>query len=119
MSDDKRTEIILPRREVLRAMGGGALLLILGEPLSGCRPAVSSMMSGRGAGRNKGGLQAGAIWPMRGHDVAHTGRGVGSGARGVLKWKYTTGKDVDSSPAIGSDGTVYVGSDDHNLYAIK
>ncbi len=72
-----------------------------------------------GAGRNKGGLQAGALWPMRGHDVAHTGRGVGSGARGVLKWKYATGGSVFFSPAIGLDGTVYVGSDDHNLYAIK
>jgi hypothetical protein len=26
---------------------------------------------------------------------------------------------VDSSPAIGSDGTVYVGSYDNKLYAIK
>jgi len=26
---------------------------------------------------------------------------------------------VTSSPAIGSDGTVYVGSDDNKLYAIK
>jgi len=26
---------------------------------------------------------------------------------------------VDSSPAIGSDGTVYVGSHDNKLYAIK
>ena len=26
---------------------------------------------------------------------------------------------MDSSPAIGSDGTVYVGSDDSKLYAIK
>ena len=23
------------------------------------------------------------------------------------------------SPAIGADGTIYIGSDDHNLYAIK
>ena len=26
---------------------------------------------------------------------------------------------IDSSPAIGSDGTIYVGSDDYNLYAIN
>ena len=30
-----------------------------------------------------------------------------------------TGRKVDSSPAIGSDGTVYVGSADKKLYAIK
>jgi len=30
-----------------------------------------------------------------------------------------TGYHVDSSPAIGSDGTVYVGSGDHNVYALN
>ena len=37
---------------------------------------------------------------------------------GTLKWKYTTGDWVSSSPAIGPDGTIYVGSNDNNLYAI-
>jgi len=32
---------------------------------------------------------------------------------------YTTGNVVYSSPAVGSDGTVYVGSYDHKLYAIN
>jgi len=34
-------------------------------------------------------------------------------------WEFETGGDVGSSPAIGSDGTVYVGSQDNKLYAIK
>ena len=34
-------------------------------------------------------------------------------------WEFETGGRVDSSPAIGSDGTVYVGSGDGKLYAIK
>ena len=38
---------------------------------------------------------------------------------GAKLWEFKTGGRVDSSPAIGSDGTVYVGSDDHKLYAIK
>jgi outer membrane protein assembly factor BamB len=29
---------------------------------------------------------------------------------GSLKWAYSTGGDVHSSPAVGADGTVYVGS---------
>jgi outer membrane protein assembly factor BamB len=33
------------------------------------------------------------------------------------KWRYPTGGAVRSSPAIAADGTVYVGSDDHYLYA--
>ena len=39
-------------------------------------------------------------------------------------WEFETGLGilafgVTSSPAIGSDGTVYVGSEDNKLYAIK
>ena len=34
-------------------------------------------------------------------------------------WEFETGDGVYSSPAIGSDGTVYVGSLDKKLYAIK
>ena len=37
----------------------------------------------------------------------------------VKLWEFETGGEVYSSPAIGSDGTVYVGSGDHKLYAIK
>jgi outer membrane protein assembly factor BamB len=38
---------------------------------------------------------------------------------GTLRWRFETGDGVYSSPAIGSDGTIYVGSFDHNLYAIN
>ena len=38
---------------------------------------------------------------------------------GTVLWEFKTGGIVFSSPAIGSDGTVYVGSDDNKLYAIK
>jgi len=36
-----------------------------------------------------------------------------------LKWKFETGNYVYSSPAIGEDGTIYVGSWDDYLYAIN
>ena len=38
---------------------------------------------------------------------------------GVKLWEFETGAGMVSSPAIGSDGTVYVGSEDKKLYAIK
>ena len=38
---------------------------------------------------------------------------------GTPIWEFETGDYVISSPAIGSDGTVYVGSGDKKLYAIK
>jgi len=36
---------------------------------------------------------------------------------GEVIWRYETGGEILSSPAIGSDGTVYVGSSDSKLYA--
>lgn len=36
---------------------------------------------------------------------------------GELVWKLETGDQVDAGPAIGPDGTLYVGSDDGKLYA--
>ena len=38
---------------------------------------------------------------------------------GTPIWEFETGNEVLSSPAISSDGTVYVGSNDNKLYAIK
>ena len=38
---------------------------------------------------------------------------------GTVLWEFKTGGGVTSSPAIGSDGTVYVGSYDNKLYAMK
>ncbi len=38
---------------------------------------------------------------------------------GTQKWKFVTGGRVGSSPPVGKDGTIFVGSDDHNLYAVN
>ncbi len=40
-------------------------------------------------------------------------------ADGTLKWAFATGSWVHSSLAIGADGTIYAGSDDKKLYALK
>jgi len=39
-------------------------------------------------------------------------------ADGTDAWSFPTGGAISSSPAIGSDGTIYVGSNDNKLYAI-
>ena len=37
-----------------------------------------------------------------------------------MRWSFTAGSYVRSSPAVSADGgTVFVGSEDHNLYAIR
>jgi outer membrane protein assembly factor BamB len=38
---------------------------------------------------------------------------------GTVLWEFKTGDVVAASPAIGTDGTVYIGSFDSKLYAIK
>ncbi len=38
---------------------------------------------------------------------------------GDTSWRYLTGGEIISSPAIGADGTIYMGSYDHLLYAVN
>jgi len=61
------------------------------------------------------------IWPMFHHDLQHTGQSPYDTSRndGTLKWRYQTGSGIISSPAIGSDGTIYVGSLDSYLYSLN
>src|SRR5258708_2941808 len=49
----------------------------------------------------------------------HTGTYAGENytSFGNLKWKFKSYGKIFSSPAV-SDGIVYIGSEDHNLYAI-
>lgn len=38
---------------------------------------------------------------------------------GEEKWAFSTGGTINASPTIGADGTIYVGSQDGNLYSVK
>src|SRR5262245_40020104 len=50
-------------------------------------------------------------WPMFRHDAQHTGRnGVAPPASPAVKWTFAAEGEIWSSPAVGLDGTVYVGS---------
>ena len=41
-----------------------------------------------------------------------------AGEDGTQKWAFTTGTEIESTPAIGADGIIYYGSGDGKLYAI-
>ncbi len=56
-------------------------------------------------------------WPMFRHDTAHTGVGQAGPANLTLRWMYTTGGAVISSPSI-ANGIAYFGSQDKNIYAV-
>jgi outer membrane protein assembly factor BamB len=62
-----------------------------------------------------------SAWPMFGHDARHTGRSPYVGPdTPVLKWvSDPIGIFRSSSPVIGPDGTIYIGSDNEYLYAIS
>ena len=63
---------------------------------------------------------AATAWPMRGQNLLHSGRSTSKApSSGELKWKYSAGNKVSSSPAIGLDGTFYVGSADYSLHAVR
>lgn len=62
------------------------------------------------------------IWPMFQYDARHTGQCPYDTSKnnGALKWKFKIDDSFMAviSPAIGSDGTVYIRSNDGYLYAI-
>jgi len=64
---------------------------------------------------------ANSPWPMFHHDLNHAGLSPyeTSDNLGKLRWKFQTGSGVDTPLAMGSDGTIYVGSGDYYLYAIN
>lgn len=59
-------------------------------------------------------------WPTRCHDEKHTCQSQYMGPDiGSLKWKFQGTYGFHSSPTIGLDGTIYIGSYDDYLYAIN
>ena len=59
-------------------------------------------------------------WPKFHGNSKNTGQSPYVGPQtNRLKWSYQTGSHIRSSPAIGNDGVVYVGSLDNKLYAVN
>ena len=54
-------------------------------------------------------------WPMWRKDSENSGAGQSGPTQLNLRWKFTTGAGVSSTPVI-FDGRVYVGSQDRNIY---
>ena len=62
---------------------------------------------------------ANADWAMFHADPSHSGAGTGTSVLNPKElWSYTTGGEVLSSPAV-VNGVVYVGSFDHDVYALN
>lgn len=59
-----------------------------------------------------------SAWPGFGGDAQHRRQGTGSGADNSVNWRFQAGGAVVSSPALGGNGQVFVGSNDNKVYAI-
>jgi len=59
-------------------------------------------------------------WPMFHHDLNNTGNSSSPDApeHPIVKWKFSTGEGVHSSPAV-FNGRVYIGSDDEQFYCLN
>ena len=98
------------RRQVLAAAGAG-----LG---SGCLGPLRS--AGEDTTPDRASDADAEPWPMYGSGVANAGHvpgGTGPAGGVTERWRFETGAEVGSSPAV-VDGTVYVGSTDGAVYAL-
>src|SRR2546423_12443851 len=65
-------------------------------------------------------VQASSPWPEMRHDRRNTGASPLHGAyQGDRPWAFRTGKGIFSTPFVGGDGRVYVGSADTFFYSIR
>lgn len=91
---------------------GFVALLLLGAH-AGCSSSAEE-------GEPSVGLSKTSPWPKFRGDAAQTGRAHVAPRIGVgAPWEVKTGKGIFSSPVVGGDGTVYIGSADRSFYAIK
>ncbi len=65
-------------------------------------------------------LDSRSPWPVMRHDPRNTGASpIVARYGGQRPWAFRTGRGIFSTPLIGGDGTVYIGSADTNFYALR
>ena len=65
-------------------------------------------------------VEAESPWPLFRRDRRNTGRSpIAAAYHGDKPWSFRTGKGIFSTPVIGADNTIYVGSADHCFYALN
>ncbi len=71
--------------------------------------------------RAKGGINVHPSWPCFGHDHKNTGLSEvnTSNVRGIVNWSFSADSHIITSPVIGPDGTIFVGSKKGKLYAVN
>jgi outer membrane protein assembly factor BamB len=73
----------------------------------------------RGGTTDVGDIVVAPAWTKFRGNNRNTGRGGGNVGTGQEIWSFQTGDVVRATPTIAPDGTIYIGSTDHKLYAIE
>jgi hypothetical protein len=63
---------------------------------------------------------ADSTWPHFHGDTKQTGQSKYDTSKvdGSVRWRFKTSGEIETSPAVGTDGTVYIADNGCNLYAI-
>jgi outer membrane protein assembly factor BamB len=111
----KRSRDLIRRRAKI---AGSAALLAALLALPRPSPAATSPLESRAFSYDVPVL-AGSPWPEMRRDSRNTGESPIRGRyRGDRPWSFRTGRGIFSTPVIGDDGTVYIGSADGSFYAL-
>jgi outer membrane protein assembly factor BamB len=88
---------------------------------TGCSTSSNNQPSTPASSTSSTDQYANSTWPKLHHNNSNSGESLHTSPvpTGTLKWDFFAGSKVDSSPAIGSDGTIYVGCENGNLYALN
>ena len=101
------------------AVGVAVLAVLLSASVRAQDGSLEWMVSLQGYTSSSPAISAdgGAIY--LGVSTATAGRIVAVNPAGRVLWSVTRADWVDSTPAVGPDGTIYVGSHDGRLYALQ
>ncbi len=111
---ESRLLLLAKRRKFLRTM----CIILCGILILSNLPIVFT--SGAEGEETSDGL-ADSPWPKYGGNNKNTGQSPydTSHVDGTELWRFGTDDTIRSSPVIGVDGTIYVGSNDGNMYAVN
>ena len=102
----------------LGALSASALLA--GAVVPAAAGAGAAVAGRPGAGAHRAAPVAASPWPEMRHDQRNTGLSpIVARFHGDRPWAFRTGRGIFSTPVIGGDGTVFIGSGDTWFYAIR
>ncbi len=111
-------ELYSSEKHMLGEHADDATSTVLPDPKEITRPSLIETKKKEVTQTSTSGGPMDSPWPMKGHDIRHTGRSPYGTADnpGFEIWLFKTKDEADCSPVIDNDGTIYIGSTE--FYAV-